>query len=53
MNDGDSSPKTKIESIGSTCISCHRTIYPNELYGYNGMCSQCVEEEGHGEHSGG
>jgi hypothetical protein len=53
MSDGGASPKIKIEPIGSVCVSCHRIIYPNELYGYNGMCSQCCELEGHGEHNGG
>jgi hypothetical protein len=51
MKDGDTSPKIKTDSDLSQCVSCHRTIHFNELYGAHGLCSQCLAadfDEHHG-----
>jgi acetyl-CoA carboxylase beta subunit len=52
MSDGDSSPKIKLDSDISKCVSCHREIYFNELFSAHGMCSQCLAD-GFEEHNGG
>lgn len=52
-NDGDTSPKIKSDSDLSQCVSCHRMIHFDELYGASGLCSQCLETEGMGDHHGG
>lgn len=35
------------------CLSCHRRVGVNELYGAFGMCSTCLATEGFDEHNGG
>lgn len=53
MNDGDTSPKIKVDSDLSQCVGCYRTIHFNELYGAHGLCSQCLEIECRGDGVGG
>lgn len=53
MNDGDVSPKIVLDGDRAKCVGCNRIIYANELYGFNGLCSQCIEDENMGEHHGG
>lgn len=51
QEDGDTSPKRVVEI--TNCAGCRRRIHPDELFGAHGLCSQCLETEGLGEHSGG
>jgi len=44
-------PQVKLDSDLSLCVSCHRVIRFDELFGAFGLCSQCLGsdfEEHHG-----
>ena len=53
MQDGNTSPKIKMDSDRAQCMGCRRTISANELYGAHGLCSQCLEGEGLNDGMGG
>ena len=48
----DNKPKIKLDSDLSLCVSCHRVIRFDELYGAHAMCSICLAD-GFDEHTGG